>query len=150
MFDSDKALGPLLVALSSGIFSFLAWKLPRNSGSYQVGFRSGYEQNLSPAAKLYIGAAALLLMNVPYSLFCLEPINQKLEAKATEFEEVVYSKADEAEMKREDTTHYLVDRWAVVNLGRSVLSGAAAVLATLAAFTPPTLTDRYGRNFSTL
>lgn len=32
-------------------------------------------------------------------------------------------------MPREQTTHWLVDRWATVNLGRAVLSGVAAVAA---------------------
>lgn len=35
-------------------------------------------------------------------------------------------------MKAEQTTHWLVDRWATVNLGRAVLSGIAAVVATWA------------------
>ena len=38
-------------------------------------------------------------------------------------------KASEAGMPKEQTTHWLVDRWATVNLGRAVLSGIAAATA---------------------
>lgn len=34
---------------------------------------------------------------------------------------------------KEETVHYLVDQWATLNLGRTVLTGLSALLATWAA-----------------
>ena len=36
-------------------------------------------------------------------------------------------------IKKEETVHYLVDRWATFNVGRTVLTGLAAILSTWAA-----------------
>lgn len=40
--------------------------------------------------------------------------------------------AVEVKEKREETVHWLVDHWATMNLGRTLLTGTAAVLATWA------------------
>lgn len=39
----------------------------------------------------------------------------------------------EAGVAESDTVHQLVDKWATMNLGRTILTGVAAVLATYAA-----------------
>ena len=109
MFDSDKALAPVVVLFSSGVFSYLAYSQPFTS-------------------KLYTASASLLALTIPYSYFFFEPINKKLEALVNKFE------ASANHGPREDeTAHYLVDRWASVNLGRTALTGVAAVLALWAA-----------------
>ncbi len=55
---------------------------------------------------------------------------EKLEQKATEYSETLYTDANaETEMATKQTTHHLVDRWAAVNLGQSALFGVSALLA---------------------
>lgn len=116
MFDSDKALAPAVVLFSGSVFGHLGYK---NSGVL---------------ARLYIAAAALAAVSVPYSLLALEPINKKLEEKASLLAKASITDAGaEAGITREETVHYLVDQWATMNLGRSIITGLAAVCATLAA-----------------
>lgn len=79
---------------------------------------------------MHLSASLLLLATIPYSLILLEPMTQRLERKAVEADTTAWT--DEVETKAEQTTHWLVDRWATVNLGRAVLSGIAAVVATWA------------------
>jgi hypothetical protein len=118
MFSADKLLAPAVVAFSSGIFGFLAYREPSTSTS---------------VFRLFSITTGLLLSTIPYSLLTLEPINQKLESKASSLAKASISDASaEAGIAKEENTHYLVDRWATFNLGRTVLSGAAAILATWA------------------
>lgn len=60
----------------------------------------------------------------------MRPLAEKLRAKAAALS---LQTGDEAGVKREESVHYLVDQWATFNLGRSVLTGLTAVLATWAA-----------------
>jgi len=60
----------------------------------------------------------------------MRPLAEKLRAKAA----ALSSQSNhEVSVKREESVHYLVDQWATFNLGRSVLTGVAALLATWAA-----------------
>ena len=116
MFDTDKLLAPSIVVFSGSIFGYLGYK---SSGVL---------------ARLYIAAAALAAVSIPYSLLTLEPINKKLEEKASSLAKASISDAGaEAGVTREETVHYLVDQWATMNLGRSIITGIAAVCGTLAA-----------------
>ena len=64
----------------------------------------------------------------------MEPIIKKLEAKAESLASAsITDTAAEAGVAKEETVHSLVDWWALYNLGRSVLTGVAAVLAAWAA-----------------
>jgi len=83
---------------------------------------------------LYTTSAALLLTSIPYTFLFGEPIIQKLEDKAKSLASTsVTDTAAEAGVAQEDTVHSLVDRWATMNLGRTVLTGLAALTATWAA-----------------
>jgi hypothetical protein len=118
MFDSDKLLAPAIVLFSTSVFGTL-------------GYREGASSTLG---RLYIAAASLAALTVPYSLAVLEPVTQKLEEKAGSLAKAsLTDTAAEAGVGKEETTHFLVDRWATVNLGRSVITGVAAVCATVAA-----------------
>jgi hypothetical protein len=70
----------------------------------------------------YVTAAVLALGIVPYTLAVMMGTNNVLLGKAEEEEEKVEAQA--ASVKQ------LVDRWAMMNLGRSLLLASAAVTAT--------------------
>ena len=71
---------------------------------------------------------------IPYSMLFLHPITEKLKLKAHSLVSAsLTDPAIESGVKKEETTHVLVDQWATVNLGRTVLSALAAVTATWAA-----------------
>ncbi|KAI6803032.1 hypothetical protein KC327_g15774 [Hortaea werneckii] len=101
MFDSDKALSPAVVALGSGIFTYLASRESISSRHFV----------------LYTTSATLLLTCIPYTFIVGEPINQKLEKKAKELGSTsLTDAAAEAGVAQEETVHQLVDRWATMNL----------------------------------
>lgn len=79
----------------------------------------------SPSTLCHLTATTLLLATIPYSLFLLEPLTKSLEAKAADLSLTTV----EVEAKQEQTTHWLVDRWATVNLGRAAMCTLAAVSA---------------------
>lgn len=81
------------------------------------------------ASKLYTATTTLLALCIPYSYFALEPVNKKLEVLATP----AVDPMAEHGPRKDETPHYLVDRWATMNLGRTVLTGLAAVLGVWAA-----------------
>jgi hypothetical protein len=88
----------------------------------------------SPSFILNTIASALLVAAVPYSYLSLEPINQKLEKKASDLASAsITDAAAESGVAKEETTHVLVDKWATFNLGRTVMTGVAALAATWAA-----------------
>lgn len=70
----------------------------------------------------YVTAAVLAVGIVPYTLAVMMGTNNVLLGKAEEEEEKVEAQA--ASVKQ------LVDQWAMMNLGRSVLLASAAVTAT--------------------
>lgn len=88
------------------------------------------DYNTSAASPLHNTAAtALLLLTIPYSLLLLEPVTEQLENKAGELD----LNSSESGVEKQRTTHWLVDRWATINLGRAVMTGVAAVAGTWAA-----------------
>lgn len=80
-------------------------------------------------AILYTTSASLLLALIPYTFFLGEPINRQLEAKA----QSLALTATEDGVPKEETTHALVDKWATINLGKVVIAGVSALVATWAA-----------------
>lgn len=90
----------------------LAWKLPGH-------------------ARLYAAAATLALGTVPYGFAFLAPVARKLLAKAHEVESS--GECNEIGIRREETAHVLVDRWATLNLVRGVAALVAGCLGLQAA-----------------
>lgn len=138
MFDADKLLSPLIVLGSGTVFALLA---RRGRSRFQCHFPLAFgcscnhpEPSLSSTkGALYASSAILLFATFPYSELFLHPLYKKLEAKAAEYAGLSITDADvEMNVKREETVHYLVDRWATVNLGRSIMVTCAALLATWA------------------
>ncbi|KAK3723568.1 hypothetical protein LTR37_001820 [Vermiconidia calcicola] len=102
MFDSEKYLAPIIGLGSGSLFLYLAARDPKNKLLY----------NLSSSA---------LLANILFNYLFLEPINQKLERKAAALPRNLEADGE--------TVHYLVDRWATINLLRVAGTGVAAVMA---------------------
>ena len=63
----------------------------------------------------------------------MESVNSKLQDKADSFGTTSLTSTDaESGVAKEETVHGLVDRWATLNLGRALLTGAGAVCAAWA------------------
>lgn len=136
MFDADKLFAPLIVLCNGSLFAALARRgRPLLSPHFLVANSlNRTEASLSTTkGSLYALSAALLAATLPYAQLLLHPLNNKLEAKAAEYARSSIADGDlEANVRREETVHYLVDQWAIVNLGRSAILTLAAVLATWA------------------
>ena len=58
------------------------------------------------------------------------PTNQALNQKAENLASTaITDTAAEAGVAKEETTHALVDKWAMMNLGRACIAGLSAVIA---------------------
>jgi len=79
---------------------------------------------------LYTAAAVLVPSIVPYTLVFIGPVNEKLIAKA---DSTVESTAGEA---IGEDTNALLDKWALLNSVRVILSGTADVLVAWASIGP--------------
>lgn len=66
---------------------------------------------------------------IPYTFFIGDPVNRQLEAKV----QSLALTATEDGVSKEETTHALVDKWATINLGKVVIAGISALVATWAA-----------------
>ena len=87
------------------------------------------EPTASTARLLNTTAAILLASTIPYSLIFLEPIIKKLEEKARTLKASDTDEVTKTSQPREDNVHWLVDRWATVNIGRGLMAGVAAACA---------------------
>jgi hypothetical protein len=95
----------------------------------------------SPGGRAYVGAAALCVGIVPYTLAVIMPTNRALLARAararemgvaeavvTEFKEQRVAEGKATREEERESSKFLVDRWGVLNLGRSVLLFAGAAV----------------------
>nr|OQO20156.1 hypothetical protein B0A51_10802 [Rachicladosporium sp. CCFEE 5018] len=117
-FDVDHNLVVGLAFSSVPVLGFLAYRAPPPS----------------LVRKLYALATVLLASVVPYSALLMMPITQQLAQKARTLASASLTDTDaEVGVSQEDSVHQLVDRWAIRNLGRSVLIGLSALVAAWAA-----------------
>jgi Domain of unknown function (DUF1772) len=117
LFESGKATIPPLSLITSIAIGYLAYEAKGNPNA------------LPHQWKLYLISGILNLGIVPYTLVVMLPTNNKLLAKA---EETSSLKADDKLVEvglGGESAHQLVDRWATLNLGRTILLVAAASLA---------------------
>ncbi|KAK1830342.1 hypothetical protein QBC39DRAFT_354232 [Podospora conica] len=79
----------------------------------------------------YLAAGALSFGIIPYTVAFMMATNRMLEARAARAERVgmLEEVVEEAEGVG---SKYLVDRWGMLNLGRTVMVGVAAVVGALA------------------
>ncbi|RFU36291.1 hypothetical protein B7463_g36, partial [Scytalidium lignicola] len=115
-FNSGRKTVPPLAAIASACFFYLASKTNRTLAKAKF-YR-------------YVLAGVLGLSIMPYTFVLMGKTNRKLSAKAQQTkglgvtDEVVEAAAPE------ETAHWLVDRWGVLNLGRGILLLGAAGLGT--------------------
>lgn len=84
--------------------------------------------------KLNIAAAILFPSIVPFTLAFLKPTNDKLFEKETSLAGTsLDDKAAEAGVTSGETTHALIDKWAMLNLARAAITGVGAIFAIWAA-----------------
>ncbi|KAJ9637128.1 hypothetical protein H2199_007414 [Coniosporium tulheliwenetii] len=117
-FNIGKIVGPVLSVLSGGIFAYLANREPRTSSAF----------------KFYTAAAVLLPSIIPYTTLVMMPVNRKLLSKADSLANVSITDDTESGVAREETAHALIDKWAMLNLGRALMTSIGAfcgVWATL-------------------
>lgn len=105
MHAAASRVFPVAVLAPGLAHVFLAWRLPGRARLYAA------------------AAAAFALGTVPYGFAFLTPVARKLLAKAREVESS--GECNEVGIRREETAHVLVDRWATLNLVR----GAAVLVA---------------------
>jgi hypothetical protein len=63
----------------------------------------------------------------------IKPINDKLFAASESLSSAELNKDAEVGVAKAETVHALLDKWATLNLVRALLTGVAAVSASLAA-----------------
>lgn len=79
---------------------------------------------------MYVVSGLLTIGIVPWTMVVMAPTNKKLLDKAEETSSLaIDDKIVEVGLGGE-SAHQLVDKWATLNLGRSIMLAVAAVLAT--------------------
>jgi hypothetical protein len=84
--------------------------------------------------KLNVAAAALLPSIVPFTVVFIGSTNAKLDQKLEDFASIALEdRTAEKGVKREETTHVLIDRWATLNLARAGIIALASAFGVWAA-----------------
>lgn len=116
--DSGKKSLPPLAGVSAAAFFYLAYEARK------------VHTILPRKWQLYLASGLLAVGIVPYTLIIMAPTNSKLIAREEETRSLgSEDKIVEAGLGGE-TAHKLVDDWATLNLGRSIMLGLAAVIGT--------------------
>lgn len=88
----------------------------------------------SATKKFWLTAAILMPSVLPYTLLIMNPVNAKLQEKASSLAGTsLEDTAAEAGVAKEETVHALVDKWATLNLGRAVIPLVGTLVAAWAA-----------------
>ncbi|KAF2125645.1 hypothetical protein P153DRAFT_298963 [Dothidotthia symphoricarpi CBS 119687] len=118
VYDRGILVGPPLSILSTLAIGYLAYNRDRSSTPF----------------KLNVTAAAFLASFVPFTFFFIVPTNEALFAKEEQLASAsLTDKNVEEGVAEAETTHALIDKWGVVNLGRAALVAVASVCTVLAA-----------------
>lgn len=92
------------------------------------------EDRGSLAFKLNVAAALLLPCIGPFTIAFIKPVNDKLIEKMNALSSVsLEDKAVEKGVAKEETTHALIDKWAMLNVVRALFLVAGTLCATVAA-----------------
>lgn len=120
LYNRGKSTVPPVAAVVTACFAYLATKTPVNVDKIKF-----YK---------YVAAAVLSIGIVPYTFGVMGKTNRKLHAKAEQTKTFkVTDEFIEAGVEKE-TAHWLVDHWAVLNLGRGLLLLASAGVGAWTAF----------------
>lgn len=112
LYHRGKVLGPQAAALSLLGYGYLAYAYSSNSSSK--------EPQRSSRSAWFVGAAALGLAIVPFTVLVMDPTNQALLGVAGAHG--AGQKVEEAAVRA------LLERWARLNLARSILPLVGATL----------------------
>lgn len=117
IYNKGKALGLPLSLMSAFATAYVAYKQDPKSLPF----------------KLNLAATILMPGIIPFTLFFIKPVNDRLFAKSAELASAsLEDKAIEANVAQGETVHALIDKWATLNLARAVLIGSGAICAVLA------------------
>ncbi|KAF1816694.1 hypothetical protein P152DRAFT_454918 [Eremomyces bilateralis CBS 781.70] len=116
-WTKGRAIGPPLVVGLTATFGFLAF--------HEYSIITPYSSCVPFG--LLAGAAALMISIVPFTVLVIGPTNRALARKAEEADTL--ASLMDVVMEKESNTHWLVDRWATLNLVRAGILGLSAVLA---------------------
>jgi hypothetical protein len=122
-YQTGKKAGPRAAVISAGAYWFLAYK---SYQSYTSGFGSGIFGAGMGKVWSYVVAGALVLGIAPYTILFMNGTNGKLLSKYKETQDWTVKK--EVSTKENESVHYLVDTWGLLNLGRGMLVVASGVL----------------------
>jgi hypothetical protein len=130
IFDSGKVVAPPMAAISSAIFGYLAYRGMFTHALDRTGILTILEPTASSGFKLYTIAAILVPSIIPYTVFLMSGINSKLQEKAASLANASLTDADvESGVAQGETAHELLDKWAILNLGRSMLPLISTLVA---------------------
>lgn len=88
------------------------------------------EDTTSPQYKLNLAATVLIPSIIPFTFAFIVPTNNALFEKKRQLADVEVSAKDvEVGVKKEETVHALIDKWATLNLARALLVGLGSVCA---------------------
>jgi len=116
-FEAGKASVPPLAGICTLAFGYLAYEA------------KGAPNVLPHVWRIYAASALLCIGIVPYTLIALKSTNNKLLNKA---EETHALKAEDKIVEvglGGETAHQLLDKWATLNLGRTIMFATAAGLS---------------------
>lgn len=133
MLERNVPFEPAMLLFSASVFSYLARKGISShlvSRSSHLTETSVLEPALTTPRILYSTSIVFLGGYIPYSLFYLRPLTEKLKSKTAA---VSAKEQEDVGIQREETVHWLVDQWGLWNLGRTLIAGVAGLLATWAA-----------------
>jgi hypothetical protein len=92
------------------------------------------EDRSSLPFKFNVAAAGILPSIIPFTFAFIGSTNAKLDQKLEDFASIpLEDRTAEKGVKREETTHVLLDRWATLNLARAGIIAVASVLSIWAA-----------------
>ncbi|KAF1994701.1 DUF1772-domain-containing protein [Amniculicola lignicola CBS 123094] len=118
VYNAGHIIGPWFSILSSLAFGYVAYNQDTSSLPF----------------KLNIFAALAIPSIIPFTFAFIMPTNKKLFAKAESLANAsLEDKAVEKGVPKEETVHQLVDKWGMLNLVRTAITGLGAVAAIWAA-----------------
>ena len=139
IFDQGKVAAPPMAVLSSAIFGYLAYRGKFAHVLDEDEKLTIPEPTASSGFKLYTVAAILVPSIIPYTVFLMSGINNKLQEKARSLANAsLTDTAVESGVAQGETAHELLDKWATLNLGRSLLPLLGTLVAGWA------IVDKFG------
>ncbi|KAF2680414.1 hypothetical protein K458DRAFT_421641 [Lentithecium fluviatile CBS 122367] len=134
VFDTGKTIGISLSIVSALSTAYVAY----------------HQDTSSLPFKLNLAATILFPSIVPFTIFVIGPINDKLMEKAQSLaSSSLEDKGVEAGVTSSETVNALLDKWATRNLARAAITGLGAIFALWAALDKREAVGASGFGFAT-